>query len=340
MKGFRLYLIFLFLFVSCQKDPNDSLPSQKEIQSARILSDGIWTRLPDFSGRTHAVGFSIGNKGYIGTGFFSEPLSDFWEFDLATGSWEQKAAFGGGKRSDAAAFSIGGKGYIFGGHTEQGANVVLNDLWEFNPETNVWKRKADLPGSPRSNAAGLNVDKYGYIGLGITYFKAIVNNCPVDSFKILNDFWQYDPTTDNWHQKASFKGGPRYNAVAFSIGKKGYMGTGESLGERKADFWEYDPDANSWYRKADYLGGPVTEAVGFSIHDLQRGYLGTGTGPPLPQGTKFFEFNPVANGWIQRASLPSGLRDGVGFAIGNKGYIGSGFLSNATREFWEFNSLF
>ena len=42
-----------------------------------------------------------------------------------------------------------------------------------------------------------------------------------------NDFWEYDPTTNTWTQKANFGGTPRDGAVGFSIGSKGYIGTGE-----------------------------------------------------------------------------------------------------------------
>ena len=51
--------------------------------------NNVWTKKADFGGnaRNQAVGFSIGNKGYIGTGIgigFSngyECLRDFWEYD-------------------------------------------------------------------------------------------------------------------------------------------------------------------------------------------------------------------------------------------------------------------
>ena len=49
------------------------------------------------------------------------------------------------------------------------------------------------------------------------------------------DFWEYDPSTNVWTQKADFGGGARSGAVGFSIGSKGYIGTGGAN-----DFWEYD----------------------------------------------------------------------------------------------------
>ena len=49
-------------------------------------TSNVWTRKADFAGaaRQSAVGFSIGNNSYIGTGDsnnFGLPLQDFWEYD-------------------------------------------------------------------------------------------------------------------------------------------------------------------------------------------------------------------------------------------------------------------
>jgi len=40
-----------------------------------------------------AIAFSIGNKGYVGTGYAKRRLNDFWEYDPNTDTWSQKASF-------------------------------------------------------------------------------------------------------------------------------------------------------------------------------------------------------------------------------------------------------
>ena len=87
------------------------------------------------------------------------------------------------------------------------------------------------------------------------------------------DFWEYDPAANTWTQKADFGGTARYGAVGFSIGSKGYIGTGYD-GSYIKDFWEYDPAANTWTQKADFGGTARYGAVGFSIGS--KGYIGTG----------------------------------------------------------------
>jgi len=67
----------------------------------------------------------------------------------------------------------------------------------------------------------------------------------------------------------------RRNALAFSIGDFGYVGTGIDSVEAQApgstiyrDFWQYNPASNSWIQKADYPGGNnngIYFATGFSI---------------------------------------------------------------------------
>jgi N-acetylneuraminic acid mutarotase len=83
---------------------------------------------------------------------------------------------------------------------------------------------------------------------------------------------------DTWTQKADFGGTARFYSVGFSIGSKGYLGTGTDYNgsdyNNNKDFWEYDPEANTWTQKADFGGTGRFGAVGFTIGS--KGYLGTG----------------------------------------------------------------
>ena len=185
-----------------------------------------WTRKADFRGaRYEAVGFSIGNKGYIGTGFDRNFDKDFWEYDPETNVWTRKADFRGPARSEAVGFSIGNKGYIGTGSTNF---EVRKDFWEYDPATNAWTRKADFGGEARRGAVGFSIGSKGYLGTGTD-----------GSF--LKDFWEYDPATNVWTQKADFGGPARWHAVGFSIDDQGYIGTGQTLSDFQKDFWEYTP---------------------------------------------------------------------------------------------------
>ncbi|RZK18730.1 MAG: hypothetical protein EOO43_12295, partial [Flavobacterium sp.] len=149
----------------------------------------------------------------------------------------------------------------------------------------------------------------------------------------LKDFWEYNPLNNSWTQKADVGGSERASAVGFSIGNKGYIGTG-IFDEYLKDFWEYNPLNNIWTQKAD-VGGPGRYgAVGFSIGI--KGYIGTGnSGSALKD---FWEYNEINNSWTQKADFAgSGRFMAIGFSIGNKGYIGPGSPSHNRKDFWEYD---
>lgn len=289
-----------------------------------------WAQRADFGGggRQHAVGFSIGSKGYLGTGVGSNGylLNDFWEYDTATGAWSQKANFGGGYRFYAVGFSIGSKGYL-------GTGNSTKDFWEYDPAANTWTRKADFGGAARNFAVGFSIGSKGYLGTGVIYTET------EDIY--YNDFWEYDPGTDTWTQKADFGGTARGQAVGFSIGSKGYLGTGYNFyaGGYYKDFWEYDPVSDTWTQKADFGGTARRESVGFSIGN--EGYLGTGYDGITPYNKDFWEYNPTTNTWTEKKTdfkLMSRL-GAVGFNIGSKGYLGLGISSMSFKDFWEYDPI-
>src|SRR5439155_15929433 len=107
-----------------------------------------WIQKADFGGtpRYGAVGFSIGAKGYIGTGYNGTYLKDFWEYDPATDAWTQKANFGGTARYWATGFSIGSKGYV---GTGVGSSGFRNDFLEYDAASNTWTQKANFGGTAR-----------------------------------------------------------------------------------------------------------------------------------------------------------------------------------------------
>jgi len=179
--------------------------------------------------------------------------------------------FGGGVRNSAVSFSIGSKGYVGTGSPNNTGLNLQNDFWEFDPSTNIWTQKANYGGGPRLGAVCFSIGTKGYIGLGS------------DANMIYRDFWEYDPFTNIWTQMADFPGSLRHAAVGFSIGTKGYIGTGNApTGGALQDFWEYDPSSDSWSQKSNFGGIARTEAVGFSIGN--HGYIGTGW---IPNGISF-----------------------------------------------------
>ncbi|MBI4646452.1 MAG: immunoglobulin domain-containing protein, partial [Bacteroidia bacterium] len=286
--------------------------------------NNTWLQKADFGGtaRSGAVGFSIDNKGYIGTGHDGSGYKrDFWEYNPGTNTWTQKADFGGKARSGAVGFSISNKGYI---GTGQDNSDYKKDFWEYDPINNIWIQKADFGGTAREWAIGFSIGNKGYIGTG---------------YPNLKDFWEYDPINNIWIQKADFGGTARWGAVGFSIGNKGYIGTGYQLNSPyySKDFWEYNPDNNTWVQKTDFGGVSRNGAVGYSIEN--NGYIGTGYST-WGYYKDYWEYNPATNTWLQKADFGGTARNmAVGFSIGNKGYIGIGYDGSVKKDFWVYNRI-
>lgn len=278
-----------------------------------------------------AAGFSIGTKGYIGTGNGSAAYSDdFWEWDQQTNVWTQKAKVPVGLRDGAVGFSIGNKGYISTGRT---MTTYMNDLWEWDQTANTWIQKTNLSGSVRQYATAFSIGSTkGYIGTGQT-----------GSSSVTNDFWEWNQSSNTWSQKANFGGTARSGAVGFSIGTMGYIGMGASGNFPNFiyynDFWEWDQANNSWTQKANLPAIGRAGAVGFSTGT--NGYIGTGFNyTPPTYCNDFWEWDQLTNTWSQKTNFGGATRNGaVGFAIGGKGYIGTGNSGsgNYQKDFWEFD---
>jgi len=134
-------------------------------------------------------------------------------------------------------------------------------------------------------------------------------------------------------RKADFGGTARYYATGFSIGAKGYIGTGAEGGggPYTKDFWEYDPTTNTWTRKADFGGTARYGAVGFSIGT--KGYLGTGADVNNPVKKDFWGYDPTTNTWTQEVDFVTDTHFAAGFSIGTYGYIQ---VPGNTNNFWQY----
>ncbi|MFN8134481.1 MAG: T9SS type A sorting domain-containing protein [Bacteroidales bacterium] len=297
-----------------------------------------------------AVAFSIGNKGYMGTGYSKKRLISFWEYDPNTDTWSQKANFSGTARVFASGFSIGNKGYVGCGDDNNTANLHgSKDFWQYDPALNQWNKKSDFGGVPRRGAVGFSIGNKGYLGAG--RIDEPKQGAPAYDFKF-KDFWEYDPVADKWTQKEDI-GGTLGKVIAFpagfAIGNKGYVGTGHDLTSYIKDFWEFDPtyvdpgtneNTGKWYRKADFPGTARYGAVGMGIGEF--GYIGTGM---IPGGlaNDLWEYDPQTDSWTRRADFGGTKRYlAAAFSIGNTGYIGTGQIdANVypginTKDFWQY----
>ena len=249
----------------------------------------------------------------------------------AQNTWEKKAAFGGEKRSRCVSFSIGSRGYM--GLGEDTADVERNDFWEYDPGTDAWMQKASLPAVGRRDAVGIAIGNKGYVGTGIDAPESWIGNNQ-------NDWWEYNPVTNMWTQKANYPGSPSYNGIyfgcGFTIGNYGYvLGGKQSASNYTNNLYRYDPASNTWLQMAQFPNGTRYAMSAFVVNG--KAYAGLGTDENLLQ-TDWWEWNPTNNMWTQKTSFPgSGRFAAGGFAIGSKGYVVCGADGGYKDELWQYD---
>ncbi|MBX7139960.1 MAG: T9SS type A sorting domain-containing protein [Chitinophagales bacterium] len=291
-----------------------------------LHAQGTWTQKADFGGasRYGPVGFAIGDKGYMGTGWNGSYLNDFWEYNSNTDSWTQKANVGTIGREMAVGFSIGQKGYIGTGNNSAG---VRKDFWEYDQESNTWTQKSDFGGTARWLATGFSMSGKGYLGTGYDGANK-------------KDFWEYDPLEDKWIQKSDLAGAPRQHAVGFSVGGKGFIATGDTgidVGN-KNDLWEYDAQSDSWLQRENFGGSARGSAIAFTVGN--KAYVGLGIVNNSNFKSDFWEYDPSVDSWTQVADFGGKARDvTAAFSIGSTGYVGTGRRVDVTfsKDFWQYS---
>jgi hypothetical protein len=185
-----------------------------------------------------------------------------------------------------------------------------------------WYPKKDFSGNGRWGGAGFEINGKAYFGVGL-------------ASAFMDDFWEWDPTSDTWTQKANYPTAVGA-CIDFSINGKGYLGSGTDGTDDQTAFYEYDPQQNTWTQKAD-IPAAFQQGLGFSIGD--KGYAATGYsgGAAIDD---FYQYDPVSDTWISKPDLPVSLFRAAGFTIGTKIYITTGSDgANVIDELYEYDSM-
>lgn len=156
----------------------------------RSVVDSGWS-MPVLA--TNAGAAAIGNKIYVVGGLdwnTSQSLSNLQIFDTTTGKWTQGRKLPVALQQPAVA-AYNGKIYAMGGGN---GLSNLNSCYEYNPSTNAWTTKANLPTA--TSYAGAVTTASGRIlvigGFATPYLRSE-----------LNVVQEYNPATNSWSTKPS-----------------------------------------------------------------------------------------------------------------------------------------
>ena len=252
----------------------NSLNRLKDFWSFTV--DSGWTQIADFPGaaRSNAAAFSVGNYGYVGTGYDGLNMyNDFYQYDPSAKKWTQKSSFPGGQRYDAVGFGVQGKGYIGTGFSD----YWLNDFYQYDPQSDNWTRTIGTAGdfSKRRGAVAFVYHNKAYIVTGST------------SAAMTKDFWSFDPSqpTNPWFRLKdiindntgnyddAYTDIQRELAVAFVRGDSAYLTLGRN-GTMLSSTWVYSFANDQWGQRTPYHRQSRFGAVAFTISG--RSFVGTG----------------------------------------------------------------
>lgn len=193
-----------------------------------------WSPISSFpgSGGRNGIATAIGSKAYVSGGVngYSTAIStQLWEYDILLDTWTQKASMPFNARVGAVAFSKDSLVYFGLGHN---FSSNFSDLWAYNTSTNTWSKMSDFPGSGRLQASVFEINGNFIVGGGHQINGGLSST--------LNDYYEYNPSTNTWSTVIGFSDSRRTNSEGFSINGKGYLVCGRSnTSSYLNNLWEY-----------------------------------------------------------------------------------------------------
>jgi N-acetylneuraminic acid mutarotase len=230
-------------------------------------------------------------------------LSRVQAYNVSTNTWTYRNQMPSPLYATNGAGVIDGKIYVSGGRQQMDNKDSQVYLYMFNPATNRWTRKQDMPWYSAGGMTGV-IDNQLY-----------VLTCDVEEFCTYEGglaVYRYNPATNQWTTLATsttlrtspFTSGPPVGAV---INRKLYFVSdrGAHLYDQTTQLTVYDPATNSWTvkaapPKARFGGVPV--AIGAKLY-LIDGFEKQSDGN-FQQVRTVRVYDTATNMWSTRAPLP------------------------------------
>lgn len=184
-----------------------------------------------------------------------------------------------------------GKIYVIGGYGHRWLEQsILPTVEEYDPATNKWLQKADMP-TPRYSLSASSVNGKIYAiggrgGRGVDYLTTVE---------------EFDPATDKWIQKAHMPTARVGLSTSVVHGKIHAIGGYNNIHGYLPTVEVYDPVTDDWTQKADMptaRTGLSTSVVNGKIFAI-GGHNNHGYFPIVEM------YDPVADMWVEKSDMPT-----------------------------------
>ncbi len=272
-----------------------------------------WTqKTSSFPGaaRNSAFAFAVNGKGYVGGGYGTNWMNDFYEFDptgaAGAGVWQPRASLPAGNIYSTASFVFNNVGGVVSDAGNVYAYASSSNLWSF------------------INTVAVDNGTGGYA----TFFR-IDNKLYVKNVDGTINSYDYNLTPAEVNNVASYPSGTSSSQAAFVIGSTAYVGGGlESFNTIVPLNSFYTFTAADGWKKLNNL--PVAGVVSmFTVGET--GYL--------KQNKTMYRYNRTNDSWTRLEDAPEAMQNSqASFVIGAKAYVGLSLPgSSGATQLWEFD---
>jgi N-acetylneuraminic acid mutarotase len=298
---------------STRPDPTAPAEESSALDAATLATSNTWAarrQLP--SARSAVEAGRIDNIIYVVGGRDASGSLATLAYNISTNSWTTRRPLPSGRSGINGATPINGKLYVTGGANSSGQ--LTRTLFVYDPATNTWARRADLP-----RAAGCGIQ--GAIG-GLLYVYAV---CTVPEG---HQLFRYNPATNRWATLAPPPIRHEFGPVGGALGNRFYVGGGWFDHAPTGRMHAYNPATNTWADRA-----PMPGAANGGGHGAAYSVLGGKlyvAGGFDDSGDQWLDelhvYDPGSNTWTRKAPMPIRRTDGIGASGGGRFFVIGGSI--------------
>ena len=281
-----------------------------------------WTQKNDFPVTgINLSSFVFNNEAYVLVSIEAklykyDANQDSWS--STTVNWMENMGY-----QDGFVMPIGNKVYVAAGLPSDPSNNQ-KIFYEFDPTTNIWTQKNDLPNFIALSSS--QFPNFSYNNKGYILYSGKIST--------------YDPITDMWEDNISaYPNSPyNFNLSHFVIDDKFYAGSGNNSAiETSPNFFQYDPEQNTWIDIAPYPDTlQPSNMLSFVIN--KTAYTGMGaytSGGGFDYNPQYYSYSPSNDSWSLIPDCGYSAKNGFSFTLNGKGYVGTGWTTAPNLSFYD-----